>query len=170
VLLKMYYVGWVSNAQQIAKYVVKGLEDNIWGPSQEMIRGYLKKGRVGGRTPFGLLHDYAVNDDKQAGALFVEFVLAFHGKKQLVWSKGLKKKLLDTELEATDQELVERVEDDAILLGTLTLYQWRRVLLAPRKDTRGLLLEVAAMSGWAAVEVFLETLPALKVRNVVCVT
>lgn len=154
--------GTDEDAQQLARYVVKSLEDSVWGVPQEMTKGHIKKGRLGGRTPFALLHDYATSDDKQAGALFVEFVGAFHGRRQLSWSKGLRKKLLGTEAEATDQELAERVEDEATLLGTLTLDQWRRVLAAPRKDTRGLLLEVAAAGGWPAVETFLTTLPPLR--------
>jgi hypothetical protein len=153
--------GTDEDAGQLARYVVKSLEDSVWGAPQEMTRGHIKKGRQGGRTPFALLHDYATGDDKQAGALFVEFVRAFHGRRQLSWSKGLRSKLLGSEVEVTDQQLAERVEQEALLLGTLTLDQWRRVLKAPRRDTRGLLLEVAAAGGWQAVETFLETLPPL---------
>lgn len=157
--------GTDEDARQLARYVVKSLEDSVWGVPQEMTKGHIKKGRQGGRTPFALLHDYATQDDKQAGALFVEFVRAFHGRRQLSWSKGLRKKLLDQDQEATDQELAAQIEDTATLLGTLTLDQWRRVLAAPRKDTRGLLLEVAASGGWRAVETFLETLPELRLRG-----
>lgn len=158
--------GTDEDARQLARYVVKSLEDSVWGVPQEMTKGHIKKGRLGGRTPFALLHDYATQDDKQAGALFVEFVRAFHGRRQLTWSKGLRKKLLGHEQEATDLELAEQIEDMATLLGTLTLDQWRRVLAAPRRDTRGLLLEVAASGGWRAVETFLETLPELRPRPV----
>lgn len=157
--------GTDEDAEQLARYVVKSLEDSIWDAPQEMTRGHIKKARRGGRTPFALLHDYATTDDRQAGALFVEFVRAFHGRRQLSWSKGLRSKLLGSEVEASDQELAERVEEEAALLGTLTLDQWRRVLKAPRKDTRGLLLEVAAAGGWLAVETFLETLPPLAVPD-----
>lgn len=157
--------GTDEDAQQLARYVVKSLEDSIWGVPEEMTKGHIKKGRRGGRTPFALLHDYATGDDKQAGALFVEFVRAFHGRRQLSWSKGLRKKLLGSEEEVSDQVLAERVEDEAVLLGTLTLEQWRRVLAAPRKDTRGLLLEVAAAGGWQAVETFLDTLPPLRAEG-----
>ena len=157
--------GTDEDARQLSKYVVKGLEDSIWGVPQEMTGGHIKKGRMGGRTPFALLHDYATQDDKQAGALFVEFVKAFHGRRQLSWSKGLRSKLLGTELEVSDQELAEMHTEESTLLGTLTLEQWRRVLVAPRKDTRGLLLEVAAAGGWPAVETFLETLPEVRRRR-----
>jgi hypothetical protein len=150
--------GTDEDAEQLSRYVVKSLEDSIWGAPQEMTRGHIKKGRLGGRTPFALLHDYATGNDQQAGALFVEFVRAFHSRRQLSWSKGLRRKLLGVEVEQTDQELAELVEDEAVLLGILTLEQWRRVLRAPRKDTRGLLLEVAAGGGWSAVLTFLETL------------
>jgi hypothetical protein len=127
-----------------------------------MTLGHIKKARRGGRTPFALLHDYAVNADLQAGALFAEFVSAFHRRKQLVWSPGLRKRLLGLDVEATDEELAELADQEATLLGTLTLDQWWRVLAAPRKDTRGLLLEVAASGGWDAVLNFLDSLPERK--------
>lgn len=151
--------GTDEDAQQLAGYVTK------WGASEELTRGHIKKGRRGGRTPFALLYDYATSDDKRAGALFVEFVRAFHGRRQLSWSKGLRSKLLGSEVEASDQELAERVEEEAVLLGTLTLDQWRRVLAGPRRDTRGLLLEVAASGGWQAVETFLSTLPPFRAEG-----
>lgn len=157
--------GTDEDAAQLSRYVVKSLEDSVWGVPEELTKGHIKKGRRGGRTPFALLHDYATGDDKQAGALFAEFVRVFHGRRQLFWSKGLRRELLDQEQEATDQELAEQITDNASLLGTLTLDQWRRVLAAPRKDTRGLLLEVAAAGGWPAVETFLESLPELRQRG-----
>lgn len=157
--------GTDEDAAQLARYVVKSLEDSVWGVPQEMTKGHIKKGRLGGRTPFALLHDYVTRDDKQAGALFVEFVRAFHGRRQLTWSKGLRGQLLDQEQELTDQDLAAQLVESADLLGTLTLDQWRRVLAAPRKDTRGLLLEVAAAGGWPAVETFLGTLPEYRRGN-----
>jgi hypothetical protein len=137
---------------------VKSLEESVWGIAQEISKGHIKNGREGGRTPFALLNDYATEGDKRAGALFVEFVRQFHDRRQLSWSKGLRKKLLDQDREVTDQELAEQIQEEATLLGTLTLEQWRRVLAARRKDTRGLLLEVAASGGWSAVLTFLEAL------------
>ena len=151
--------GTDEDAAQLARYVVKSLEDSVWGPAQEMTKGHIKKGRMGGRTPFALLHDYATGDDQQAGALFVEFVRTFHGRRQLTWSKGLRGRLLDQEEETSDQDLAAQLVESASLLGTMTLDQWRRVLAAPRRDTRGLLLEIAAAGGWPAVETFLDTLP-----------
>ncbi len=150
--------GTDEDAEQLARYVVKSLEDSIWGAPQEMTRGHIKQGRHGGRTPFALLHDYATGNDDQAGALFVEFVQAFQGRRQLSWSKGLRRKLLGVEVEQTDQELAELAQDEAVLLGTLTPEQWRCVLRASRRDTRGLLLEVAAAGGWSAVLTLLGTL------------
>ncbi len=154
--------GTDEDARQLAKYVVKSLEDSIWGAGLEMTLGHIKKGRKGGRTPFALLHDYAVNGDDQAGDLFAEFAAAFYRRKQLVWSAGLRKQLLHLDVEATDEQLAESADQEAALLGILTLDEWWRVLAAPRKDTRGLLLEVAAAGGWEAVLRFLESLPECK--------
>lgn len=154
--------GTDEDAAQLARYVVKSLEDSVWGVPQEMTKGHIKKARQGGRTPFALLHDYATEGDKRAGALFAEFVRVFHGRRQLSWSKGLRKQLLDQDQEVSDQDIAAQHQDNADLLGTLTLDQWRRVLAAPMKGTRGVLLEVAAGGGWPAVEAFLNTLPELR--------
>jgi len=70
----------------------------------------------------------------------------------LHWSKGLRKRLLDTEEEQTDEELVAANMDDAVLLGLITRAQWRVVLA---NDARGELLEVARSGDWEQVEAFL---------------
>ncbi len=154
--------GTDEDARQLAKYVVKSLEDCVWGTGREMTLGHIKKGRQGGRTPFALLHDYATTGDDQAGLLFAQFVAAFHRRKQLVWSPGLRKALLHLDVEATDEQLAEAAVEDSTCLGIISTDQWWRVLASPRKDARGLLLEVATSGGWGAVLRFLESLPDRK--------
>lgn len=153
--------GTDEDAEQLARYVVKSLDDDLWGPAQELTFGHLKQARFSGRSPFALLHDYTFSGDDQAGELFAEFAGIFHGKRQLFWSRGLRAQLLGAEEEISDEEIAEQLEEEASLLGTLTLEQWRRVLAAPGRDTRGVLLEVAEDGGWPAVERFLESLPVL---------
>ena len=76
----------------------------------------------------------------------------FKGKRQLHWSRGLKK--LYAIGERTDEQLATDAEDDfSVLLGTLTVDQWRDVLAV---DGRGPLLSIAASSGWPAVLHYLE--------------
>lgn len=132
----------LDDGKQAARYVTKGL----WGLDSEMTKGHIKKAKSGGRSPFDLLRSYLSDSDKQAAALFVEYANAFKGKRQLVWSKGLKA-LFSVE-EASDEETATRLEDDAYLLGKIEFEDWQLVLKA---DARAEVLELAAHS-WEAVE------------------
>jgi len=77
--------------------------------------------------------------------------VAFKGKRQLHWSAGLKARYAIEE--STDDQLAQRVEERAELLGLLTVDQWRDVL---KVDGRATVLEVAARSGWEAVTRYLD--------------
>jgi hypothetical protein len=145
----------LQDGTKAAQYVSKGL----WGLDREMTKGHMKKAAKGGKSPFDLLRLYLNDRDKQSGALFVEYATAFKGKRQLVWSKGLKE-LFSVEVQ-TDEETAARVEDDAYLLGKIEIEQWRAVL---RVDARGEVLELAR-HGWEPVERFLSELMKIEVKN-----
>ena len=137
----------LDNGDQAAKYVSK------WGLEDEMTRGHTKKA-LHGETPFDLLRALqADRDDKQAAALFIEYAKAFKGKRQLHWSKGLKK--LYQVKEKTDEALAAETDDKARLLGMLTIDQWRDVLAV---EGRGAVLSVAAAGGWNALAAYLESI------------
>ncbi len=123
-----------------------------WGLDHEMTKGHIKKAKDG-ESPFDLLRAYLADCDKQAGALFREFAETFKGKRQLHWSKGLKKRFEIGEI--TDEELANQQDDKAVLLGTITVSQWRYVL---KKEARSLVLELAEQ-GWEAVARFLASVP-----------
>lgn len=112
----------VRGAAEAGNYVAK------WGAAEELALGERKKGRHG-RTPFQLLQDYAEGGDAQAGALFTEFAKTFKGKRQLVWSRGLKS-MAGIEEKADEriaEEEVKRAEEaeDETLMGTFTKTEWR---------------------------------------------
>lgn len=131
----------LDDGSKAAAYATK------WGLEDELTKGHTKKGRDGGETPFDLLRAVLVNKgDKQAAALFREFSEAFKGHRQLFWSAGLKAKLAIKE--ASDQEVAQRVEEGAELLGQLTPEQWRDVVAV---DARVLVLQIAARWGWSDV-------------------
>jgi len=123
-----------------------------WGLDHEMTKGHIKKANDG-ETPFDLLRAYLGDCDKQAGALFVQFAEAFKGKQQLRWSPGLKKHFQIGEI--TDEELANQQDDKAVLLGQITLEQWRHIC---KVEARTLVLELAE-KGWEAVERFLDSIP-----------
>jgi hypothetical protein len=145
----------LDDGAEAAAYVAKmGLEDaRSWGMDSEITKGHIKRAKDG-ETPFDLLRSVLADPgDRQGRALFREYAQAFRGKRQLVWSRGLRD-LLGLDADATDEELSAAQDGDAELLGTLTTDEWRIVL---RCDARGELLEVAR-HGWGAVERLLGSL------------
>lgn len=123
-----------------------------WGLESEITKGHIKKSKDG-ESPFDLLRAYLADGDKQAGALFREFAECFKGKRQLLWSPGLKKRFKIGEM--SDEELANKQDDKALLLGTVTVEQWRYIL---KKEARSLVLELAEQ-GWEAVTRFLASIP-----------
>ena len=137
----------LDHGDQAAKYVAK------WGLEDEMTKGHTKKA-LHGETPFDFLRAYLVDsNDKQAGGLFKEFAETFKGKRQLHWSKGLKSRYAIGD--KTDDELAAVQDDAALLLGTITIEQWRDVLAV---EGRGLVLFLAASGGWDAVTLYLASI------------
>lgn len=135
----------LDNGDKCAKYVSK------WGLEDELTKGHTKKA-LHGETPFDFLRAIVADkNDKQAAALFVEFAKTFEGKRQLHWSKGLKKRYQVAE--KTDEVLASETDDKARLLGLITIEQWRDVLSV---EGRAVVLQVAASGGWDAVTSYLE--------------
>jgi hypothetical protein len=137
----------LDDGSHAAKYVSK------WGLEDEMTKGHTKKA-LHGETPFDFLRAFlADKTDKQAMKLFVEFAKTFEGKRQLHWSKGLKKRFAI--VEKSDEVLAEEKEESTVYLGKIELEQWRDVLCV---DGRAEVLVIAASSGWPAVEVYLDSI------------
>ena len=129
-----------------------------WGLESEMTKGHTKKANDG-ETPFDLLRAYLERCDGHAAILFREFAETFKGKRQLHWSKGLKKRFGIGEV--SDDELVAKQDDDAAKLGTITIDQWRKIL---RAEGRATVLELAA-HGWPAVMRYIDGLRETEVSN-----
>lgn len=112
------------------KYVSK------WGLEEEMTKGHIKKGREGGSTPFDLLR-LSEGGCEESGRLFQKYAAAYKGKRQLSWSKGLKKLLLIDDV--TDVMIAESEDEDSIEEQELAIEIWRLVLIY---KARGELLKV----------------------------
>ena len=135
----------LDDGSKAANYVSK------WGLEDEMTKGHTKKA-LHGETPFDFLRAYLVDaEDKQAAALFIEFARTFEGKRQLTWSKGLKARY--SVQEKSDEVLSGEADDKALLLGSITLEQWRDVLAV---EGRAVVLSIAAASGWDGVTEYLQ--------------
>jgi len=154
--------------KDVASYVAKFGREPIdmrrpgrWTIEHEMTKAAVKKGRTAeGRTPMQLLADCMMGD-KQAGELWKEYAMRFKGKRQLVWSRGLRK-LLGIVVEKSDKDLATEEREDAHLLTTLTREEWRVVL---RNDARGEVLEVASTGDRQKLEDYLVRIGARKARQ-----
>lgn len=144
----------VQDGSKAAKYASK------WGLESELTQWHRKRGKIHSKTPFDLLRDVIGLDDAFAAVLFRQYAEAFHGRHQLQFSRGLKHRYQIAEL--SDAEIASRQDADAVLLGALTLDQWRMVC---KVEQRGALLEVAAAWGWEGVVQLLEGLQRWQLRE-----
>lgn len=116
----------VQDGSHAAKYASK------WGLEDEMTKAHAKATKRKGLTPWGMLRASLDGDDPdyppaRASALFRVYAKAFHGRRQLFWSNGLRK-LLQLAQELTDEELIAQAEDEQVtLLATITVKQWRAI-------------------------------------------
>lgn len=114
----------VDDGSKAAAYASK------WGLESEMTKSHIKKGKAGGMTPWDFLR--AVLDDgpdaAKYRALFKVYADAFHGQRQLHWSKGLKS-LLEVG-EVSDEELAILDQDNCHTLATLVPSEWRAIMHA----------------------------------------
>lgn len=133
-------------------YLAKNDEASHWGVDRELAKASSKAGKAAGLHPFGLLAQ-ARDGDKVAGAKFVEYAKVMRGKRQLLWSRGLKDLVgLD---DLTDEELAAQQDDKADLLGLITPLQWSWVRKA---GLRSQILDAAELSGWIGVEAIINCL------------
>jgi len=122
-----------------------------WGLEDEITKGHTKRA-IHGETPFDLLRSVLADKaDKQAAALFQEFAIQFKGKRQLHWSQGLKARFAIGE--QSDEEISNHAEESAVLMGLITVDQWRDVLAV---EARATVLEIAARTTWGHVLRYLD--------------
>lgn len=108
-----------------------------WGLEHEMTKAHIKKGREGGLSPFEFLDKYIEGDARYKG-LFLEYAKAFKGRRQLVWSEGLRE-LLKMGPEQTDEEIADQEDLDSLIFAKLPLDVWRVIL---KQEKRAEVLEV----------------------------
>jgi hypothetical protein len=103
-----------------------------WGMEEEMTKGHLKQGvKEGHVSPFGLLDQYA-EGDKNAGRKFQEFAKVFKGKRQLVWSKGLRE-LLKVGNQIPDDQIIIEQERKAEVFMKITYSDYKKLLSSEKR-------------------------------------
>jgi hypothetical protein len=138
----------------VADYVAKWGREPSWGPEHELAKQVVKSGRGrGSRSPTDLLAAYLMGDEP-AGELWLEYARVFKGRRQLVWSRGLRA-LLGLGAEKSDEVLADEHDDQAVLLARLTLQEWRLVLA---NDARAEVLSIAGQGDREVLARFLEVL------------
>jgi len=117
----------IDDTKRVAEYLAKYGHEPRWQSADELARWHTKIGRSRGQwehfTPWQLL-EFSEAGDKAAGDLFREYAVTFHGRRQLVWSDGLRA-ALGLKKELTDQEAAEKEMDEPELLKVyLDADQW----------------------------------------------
>lgn len=136
--------------EEIGNYISK------WGMDAELTKSMSKRGRNGNRSPWDFLRDYFTGGDEADADLFRAYAKAFKHKRQLVWSDGLRD-LLGLKVECSDHELAEEIENGSVLLGSLSVKQWRTII---KFNKEGEVLHLA-LSGIEAVNGYVEYLESL---------
>lgn len=127
----------LQDASAAAGYISK------WGAAEELALHGVKTARNGGRTPFVILAD-ARDGCRQSGALFAEYAAALAGKRQLIWSNGLKSMFGIGEKSDDDAA----AEIDAAEAGTLeTLRSWNAEAWISARRRRVSLVHAAQTGG-----------------------
>jgi hypothetical protein len=140
-------------------YLAKMDDSKHWGVDRELAKSTSKAGKASGKHPFGLLAEYA-NRDIRAGRLFLAYVLAMKGKRQIFWTHGLKKRVGIGEV--SDEVLAEQEQEKADALGMLDDEDWETVRSS---GARAQVLDAAETGGWPAVQALLERLTVAEIKR-----
>lgn len=132
-----------------------------WGTAHELTKSHVKKARgILSKTPFDFLRDVLETGSEDSASLFQEYATHFKGKRQLVFSPGLKE-MLRLAPSLSDEELLEEPTEEAVLLAQIPSAQWSQILKASealcfkRTDLRGLLLVATKNFGIVAINDFI---------------
>lgn len=152
-LFRIYAVdvqGWCSTGDYLAKHDDE--RNHTWGADRELAKGGSKIGKITGKHPFALLAA-AADGDRRSKRLFLTYAIAMRGKRQLLWSRGLKARA--GVKDKSDEQLAEESCEEADVLGLVGTSDWQRVR---RYECRAQLLDAAEAGGWPAVQAVLDCL------------
>ena len=153
----------LQNGDAVSAYISKHGRDDAdraaatkarpaWGIAEEMTLARTKRGKAGGsRSPWQILRDAHGGDD-DAKNLWREYALTMQGRRQQVWSDGLKASAGIGEIE--DEEAAEGEEytaDEDELIMSWDRRQWRRI-----RRRRGEILDAAETGGAIGVRELLD--------------
>ena len=134
-------------ANAAAAYLAKMDDQTKWGISHELTKSSSKQGRRSGSHPFKLA------GKASTGSLFIEYVHAMKGKRQLYWSEGLKAAV--GVQDKTDEQLAQEEATTVDLVIDYHPESWRWVA---GNDARNELTEAAEKGGARGAYAFLAQL------------
>jgi hypothetical protein len=142
----------VQDASKVKNYVTKMGTEYAWNAEHELVKAHSKSGSSHSMTPFDMLRRYLeAPDDGRLLARFAEYAFTFHGRRQLVWSNGLKKRLLGTD-GLTDEQIAESIGEHDPVLAEIAYPDWK---LIRRHNLQGQVLRVVADFGRDGLDHFL---------------
>jgi len=118
-----------------------------WGADRELASSRTKHGKRQGRHPFQLLD--ASREDPQAAALYLEYVNAMHGRRQLYWSPGLKDWAGVNDI--SDEEAATEDQAEAELVCLLDRQDWQVVRRCGRRADLLTAAEIEGAEGVARI-------------------
>jgi hypothetical protein len=141
----------VQNGDYAAAYMAKWGKETTsqWGTHNEMTKQHIKKSKSG-FSPFDLMRAFRDCASLELLSLIQEYGEVMHGAQQLIWSRGLKKRVNVEVL--TDEEIAKEIEEEAALLGLISLNQWKFII---RKGYRAEVLLLSKYHGFSAMVAFL---------------
>ncbi|MCP4923242.1 MAG: protein rep [bacterium] len=130
----------VKDNAKASDYLAKQDDSSHWGADREIAKASTKEGRKKGIHPFQFLANFHDSGDGIWAARWLEYSAAFKGKRQLFWSRGLKKCVgID---EKTDEEIIAKSESESVQVYVMELEEWRRV----RRGSQAFVLELCEMT------------------------
>lgn len=118
----------VDDGSKAGAYVAK----TSWGLESEVTKAQVKKGKNGSFSMMDLLL-LSEAGDTLAGKAWQEYIEAFQGKRQLVWSKGLKA-VLSVE-EKSDEEIAEEITgQESKVVAVISPAAWKGVRLLQAEE------------------------------------
>lgn len=141
----------VHTLGDIGDYMAKGGE--IVNIGLELARADLKDRSL---SPWSMLEEFATMGDYDALLRWQEYERATRGKKRIVWSNGLRDRLLGSAPEVEDEELAQAEGEDVVLVEVYVMgEEWKLwstagqvgELLRRIEETAAIFIFLAGFSG-----------------------
>lgn len=153
----------IRNGEAAGEYICKFADDSklkttksgdavTWDAADEMTKSQSKQGRQGNITPFDMLRLIQCPDTNEAQrkfyrARFEDYAKAFKGRRQLVWSRGLRDEFgLGADL--SDEQLVKEMREETSVVVLIDREEMKQL---NNRELRATALTLAENGGIDAV-------------------